>query len=188
MRLDETLTRATLGIVRSQLDEFLARQARLDAERDGRGAAAFSETPAQPRRRPVRRPCDCEREAASGIAAAGARRATRAAARTHRTDQGRGVRHLRAAEREGQRASVGRRGTRRSRAAVQQEPDRHPARDAVAPRQDAARGRAQFAQLPTWRAPREKSARSSCRSCSSIRISAPRCSRSCGKCRERSPN
>jgi HlyD family secretion protein len=41
MRLDETVTRATLGVVRSQLDELTARQARLNAERDGHDAAAF---------------------------------------------------------------------------------------------------------------------------------------------------
>jgi HlyD family secretion protein len=41
MRLDETVTRATLGIVRSQLDELTARQARLDAERDGLATLAF---------------------------------------------------------------------------------------------------------------------------------------------------
>lgn len=41
MRLDETVTRATLGIVRSQLDELTARQARLDAERDELPAPLF---------------------------------------------------------------------------------------------------------------------------------------------------
>lgn len=35
IRLDDTLTRATLGVVRSQLDELSAREARLIAERDG---------------------------------------------------------------------------------------------------------------------------------------------------------
>jgi HlyD family secretion protein len=35
IRLDETLTKATLGIVRSQLDELTAREARLLAEREG---------------------------------------------------------------------------------------------------------------------------------------------------------
>jgi HlyD family secretion protein len=35
IRLDDTLTRATLGIVQSQLDQFAARQGRLMAERDG---------------------------------------------------------------------------------------------------------------------------------------------------------
>jgi HlyD family secretion protein len=44
VRLDETLTRATLGIVRSQLDELLARQARLDAERDGHDALTFPDS------------------------------------------------------------------------------------------------------------------------------------------------
>lgn len=37
MRLDDTVTRATLGVVRSQIDELIARQARLLAERDGAG-------------------------------------------------------------------------------------------------------------------------------------------------------
>ena len=35
MRLDEIITRANLGIVASQLNEFAVRQARLKAERDG---------------------------------------------------------------------------------------------------------------------------------------------------------
>ena len=35
IRLDDTLTRSTLGVVRSQLDELMAREARLMAERDG---------------------------------------------------------------------------------------------------------------------------------------------------------
>jgi HlyD family secretion protein len=44
MRLDDAVIRANLGIVRSQLDELTARQARLDAERDGYGAAAFPDS------------------------------------------------------------------------------------------------------------------------------------------------
>src|SRR5438105_13833927 len=43
MRLDDTVTRATLGIVRSQLDELMAREARLHAERDGTDAIEFPE-------------------------------------------------------------------------------------------------------------------------------------------------
>ena len=35
IRLDDTLTRATLGVVQSQLDLYMAREARLLAERDG---------------------------------------------------------------------------------------------------------------------------------------------------------
>lgn len=35
VRLDDTVTRSTLGVVRSQLDELIAREARLLAERDG---------------------------------------------------------------------------------------------------------------------------------------------------------
>lgn len=41
MRLDDTLTKATLGIVRSQLNELTAREARLLAERDGDEAIVF---------------------------------------------------------------------------------------------------------------------------------------------------
>jgi membrane fusion protein, type I secretion system len=41
LRLDDTVTRSTLGVVRSQLDETLARQARLLAERDDADALSF---------------------------------------------------------------------------------------------------------------------------------------------------
>ena len=41
MRLDDTLTRATLGMVRSQLDALLAREARLLAEQEGAAQIAF---------------------------------------------------------------------------------------------------------------------------------------------------
>jgi HlyD family secretion protein len=43
LRLDDTLTRATLGVVRSQLDLYVAREARLLAERDGLANIVFSE-------------------------------------------------------------------------------------------------------------------------------------------------
>jgi len=43
LRLDDTVPRANLGIVRSQLDELLARQARLWAERDGADTLTFAE-------------------------------------------------------------------------------------------------------------------------------------------------
>lgn len=43
VRLDDTLTRATLGIVQSQLNLFVAREARLLAERDGAEAVTFPE-------------------------------------------------------------------------------------------------------------------------------------------------
>ena len=44
MRLDETVTRATLGAVRSQLDEFTARQARLNAENEDLQAVTFPDS------------------------------------------------------------------------------------------------------------------------------------------------
>ncbi len=43
MRLDDTLTRATLGVVESQLDLYIAREARLLAERDGLRSVTFPE-------------------------------------------------------------------------------------------------------------------------------------------------
>jgi HlyD family secretion protein len=43
LRLDDTLTRATLGVVQSQLDLYLAREARLLAERDGLATLASSD-------------------------------------------------------------------------------------------------------------------------------------------------
>src|SRR5436853_1530730 len=42
LRLDDTVTRSTLGVVRAQLDEMLAREARLLAERDDAATPAFS--------------------------------------------------------------------------------------------------------------------------------------------------
>ena len=44
LRLDDTLTRATLGVVQAQLDLYVARQARLLAERDGLTSLAFPES------------------------------------------------------------------------------------------------------------------------------------------------
>ena len=41
LRLDDTITKATLGVVRSQLDETTAREARLVAERDDASAIVF---------------------------------------------------------------------------------------------------------------------------------------------------
>jgi len=51
LRLDDTLTRATLGVVQSQLNLYVAREARLLAERDGLASIAWSEgSPAGPHR------------------------------------------------------------------------------------------------------------------------------------------
>src|SRR6476620_3760661 len=41
LRLDDTVTKSTLGVVRSQLDEFMAREARLLAERDDASTVVF---------------------------------------------------------------------------------------------------------------------------------------------------
>ena len=41
LRLDDTVTKSTLGVVRSQLDELMAREGRLLAERDDADAIVF---------------------------------------------------------------------------------------------------------------------------------------------------
>src|SRR5215472_16890823 len=43
IRLDDTLTRATLGVIQSQLDLYVAREAQLLAERDGADSVALPE-------------------------------------------------------------------------------------------------------------------------------------------------
>jgi HlyD family secretion protein len=53
VRLDDTLTRATLGVVQSQLDVYQAREARLSAERDGVDKIAFPESLLQRRSDPT---------------------------------------------------------------------------------------------------------------------------------------
>ena len=57
VRLDETVTRANLAIVLKSLDELAARQARLEAERDGRRSGALPEELLGAPCRPGRRAC-----------------------------------------------------------------------------------------------------------------------------------
>jgi HlyD family secretion protein len=64
IRLDETVTRANLGVVMSSLDQLEARQARLRAERDGAAAVKFPEhlrarrsTPRSARSCPAKKSC-----------------------------------------------------------------------------------------------------------------------------------
>lgn len=52
MRLDDTLAKATLGIVQTQLDALEAREARLTAERDGLDSVQFSEALIERRQHP----------------------------------------------------------------------------------------------------------------------------------------
>jgi HlyD family secretion protein len=53
LRLDDTVTRATLGVVQSQLDLYTAREARLLAERDGRDAVVVPAAPHAGSVRPI---------------------------------------------------------------------------------------------------------------------------------------
>lgn len=43
LKLDDTVLRSNLGVIQSNLDEMAARQARLEAERDGQGRVVFPE-------------------------------------------------------------------------------------------------------------------------------------------------
>lgn len=53
LRLDETLTRANLAVIASQIDELLARRARNEAERDGAATIAFPQELLQRREDPT---------------------------------------------------------------------------------------------------------------------------------------
>jgi HlyD family secretion protein len=48
IRLDDTLMRASLGVIQSQLDLYVARRVRLLAERDGAESISFPKTPVSP--------------------------------------------------------------------------------------------------------------------------------------------
>ena len=78
MRLDDTVTRATLGAVQSQLDELMAREARLIAERDGAEGISFPEESARPAQRKDRGDVARRRDETLRIAAQRAGRSARA--------------------------------------------------------------------------------------------------------------
>jgi multidrug efflux pump subunit AcrA (membrane-fusion protein) len=83
LRLDDTVTRATLGVVQSQLDLYTAREARLLAERDGRDAVVVPAAPHAGSVRPI-----SETALATGNAAVcvnGSRRSTRKSAASSRS-------------------------------------------------------------------------------------------------------
>ena len=62
LRLDETQTRANLAVFTKSLDELYARQARLEAEKDGAEGVQFSEDLlAREADRSRGRPCACGR-------------------------------------------------------------------------------------------------------------------------------
>lgn len=77
VRLDETVAKANLAMVSKSLDELAARQARLEAERDGRDALVFPEALQQRRSEPElgsllageQRHFDSRREARGGLKA-----------------------------------------------------------------------------------------------------------------------
>ncbi len=87
LRLDDTVTRATLGVVRSQLDELTAREARLLAERDDAVRHRVSGAIEGRSRRCVRRHGRGRRGEAVRVAKDCAHRPARAVARAHRPDE-----------------------------------------------------------------------------------------------------
>ena len=82
IRLDETVTRANLQVVSKQLDEFLARQARLEAERDGKNELILPERVRGARRRSRRRQAHGRRSGPCSRPAARRARARRASSRS----------------------------------------------------------------------------------------------------------
>ena len=84
VRLDDTVTRANLAIVTKGLDELAARQARLEAERDGDGRSQVSGRAPGARRRPDVARASWRASASCSSCAAGARGPESAAARAHR--------------------------------------------------------------------------------------------------------
>ena len=86
MRLDDTVPRANFGIIRSQLDEFAARQARLTAERDNVEEISFpTELTARGSEPQVATAIIGERKLFE-VPAHGTGRPARAAAGAHRAD------------------------------------------------------------------------------------------------------
>jgi HlyD family secretion protein len=82
MRLDDTVTRATLGMVQSQLDELKAREARLLAEREGDETVTFAVELVSRSQRGGGCGRDYGRKKTVRVAQAGANRPARAVART----------------------------------------------------------------------------------------------------------
>ena len=87
LRLDDTVTRATLGAVRSQLEELLAREARLLAERDDGDTIAFPAQLTKGRGDPSVAVAMAGEEKLFEFAKDGAHRPTLAIARTNRPNE-----------------------------------------------------------------------------------------------------
>ena len=87
LRLDDTVTRSTLGVVRSQLDETLAREARLLTERDDADAIVFPARLTSRRDDPSVAMALAGENEAVRIATDGAGGAALAAMRTHHPTQ-----------------------------------------------------------------------------------------------------
>src|SRR5262245_6160693 len=119
LRLDDTVTRSTLGVVRSQLDETSAREARLLTERDDTDAIVF------PARRSVSGHGARRRGEAIRVTPNGAGGAALAAARTYHAAERRGPRPVGAAGGKGKRARADRDGARRRRRSLQEKSRLH---------------------------------------------------------------
>ena len=188
LRLDDTVTRSTLGVVRSQLDEFMAREARLLAERDDASAIVF---PAQLTNRGD--------DTSATMAVAGeeklfeSRKTARdrpagAIARTYCPAERGDPRCYSAAGSKGKRTQANRGGARWRRRALPEE-----SRFAFRGTRNSSATRrgcraSAVSSSPTSPARAARSARPSCKLSKSIGISAPTCSRICARRKARSRN
>ena len=87
LRLDDTVTKATLGVVRSQLDELMAREARLLAERDDADVIVFPDAADERPRGGIGHHGSGRRAEAVRVATQRAHRPALAIARAGRADQ-----------------------------------------------------------------------------------------------------
>ena len=175
VRLDDTVPRANLGVIRSQLDELTARQARLTAERDNAEAISFpEELTARGGETQVATAIIGEQKLFESRRQ-GAARSARAAAGAHRADQRRSARAVVAAQGEGKRNRPDRRGAQGRQRALREEPGQHHALHGAAARPRPSSKASTASSAPRSRGRAAASARSSCRSSSSKRTSAPRC-------------
>ncbi len=176
MRLDETVPRATLGIVRSQLDELMARQTRLLAERDGADAITFPAELLRRRRRPRIATAMAGEEKLFECAPQCPRSASARSCASGRADQRRDPRPVGPTRRPRQSEIelIGR-GARGRDRALREEPGQHHALHGAAARPGETAKASTASSAPTSPAPAAGSAKPSCRSSSSTRISAPKC-------------
>ena len=187
LRLDDTVTKATLGVVRSQLDELMAREARLLAEREDADVIVF---PKQ---------LTSGREEASATTAVSGEQKLFESRRSARTGQRSQLRERVAQTNEEIRGLSAQQAAKEAELELIEkeltgvtelyQKNLVSISRFTQLQRDQTRSRASAASSsPTSPGRAARSAKPSCRSSRSTRISAPRCSRICASRRARSPS